>query len=753
MPSLISSTDRDKIKRSIPKNTNKIIDSTIARLYIAYPEPNSWTFTGIVGAVVLVNDLTGNTFFLKIVDIIGNRGVLWDQELYIDFQYNQDRVFFHTFEIEECYAGLLFADDSEAHSFLKKVQHKEKYANKATLNNKNAIAVKKKPTAAAQGPRGDLLRYQKMGNNYTLAPIHDNIESDQKSIASVDSAEDSEYKKMLETLGELGITQDMLSGNPDAIKEKLAKVIDVPKIDKKSKGPPPPPPLNPPQKSSNTTSVPSTDPSSDSLAPSPSPSPSPAPPTTLFKVPPPFVGNPNAPPLPPVNRPPPAWGSLRSSPSPSPSVNGDSLPGTPPATASSVPLVPLAPLTAPAAPAAPAAPDLNRKLPPPPMAPGQKYAVPPPLPNAGTNVPPPRPPQTTLGAQTPPVFAGFQQKTYFGLQPQPSAQQPQYGQSAPPGSNIPGQPHFGQPGRAVPPPLPSRDNGGSPQATMPMNLASRPVPAPPSLPPRQPLQSGVAPQFGQTMQFSQAPQFNQIPPVAQSTQYGQPTQYTQPTQYAQPTQYTQPPVSLPVSVSNSTGATPPPPPPHKHGSRTAPPPPPAPFGSNRQQTASSRAAAVPPTPPQPYSSPQPQPYATPYSTANTAALPSRPSPSAPYNGAPATNVPPPPPPPPSFSQQTPPAPPPPPPMGGSAAPLPVAGGDDRGSLMASIRGAGGIHALKKVDKGNLERPLVVSGQESKNGAPPPLPSGGGDNLQSAIAAALSKRKNQMNGYDDTKEDW
>lgn len=70
MPSLITTADKDKVKRSIPKASNKIVEATVARLYIAYPDPNVWTFTGIVGAVALVNDLTGNTFFLKIVDII-----------------------------------------------------------------------------------------------------------------------------------------------------------------------------------------------------------------------------------------------------------------------------------------------------------------------------------------------------------------------------------------------------------------------------------------------------------------------------------------------------------------------------------------------------------------------------------------------------------------------------------------------------------------------------------------------------------
>ena len=49
------------------------------------------------------------------------RGVIWDQEIYDTFSYNQDRVFFHTFELEDCLAGLSFADEKEAKTFKKKL--------------------------------------------------------------------------------------------------------------------------------------------------------------------------------------------------------------------------------------------------------------------------------------------------------------------------------------------------------------------------------------------------------------------------------------------------------------------------------------------------------------------------------------------------------------------------------------------------------------------------------------------------------
>ena len=97
MPSILSEDDKQTVKRTVPKPSNKIHAVAVAKLYVAYPNRSRWTYTGLQGAVVLANDLVGNTYWLKLVDISpANRGVIWDQEIYDDFSYNQDRTFFHT---------------------------------------------------------------------------------------------------------------------------------------------------------------------------------------------------------------------------------------------------------------------------------------------------------------------------------------------------------------------------------------------------------------------------------------------------------------------------------------------------------------------------------------------------------------------------------------------------------------------------------------------------------------------------------
>lgn len=69
MPSILSDADKETVKRTVPKASNKIQAVAVARLYVAYPNRSRWTYTGLQGAAVLSNDTVGNTFWIKLVDI------------------------------------------------------------------------------------------------------------------------------------------------------------------------------------------------------------------------------------------------------------------------------------------------------------------------------------------------------------------------------------------------------------------------------------------------------------------------------------------------------------------------------------------------------------------------------------------------------------------------------------------------------------------------------------------------------------
>ena len=69
MPSILSDADKETVKRTVPKPANKILAVAVARLYVAHPNRQRWTYTGLQGAVVLANDLVGHTFWIKLVDV------------------------------------------------------------------------------------------------------------------------------------------------------------------------------------------------------------------------------------------------------------------------------------------------------------------------------------------------------------------------------------------------------------------------------------------------------------------------------------------------------------------------------------------------------------------------------------------------------------------------------------------------------------------------------------------------------------
>lgn len=69
MPSVLSDADKETVRRVVPKGANKIHAVAVAKLYVALPNKQRWTYTGLQGAAVLANDLVGNTYWIKLVDV------------------------------------------------------------------------------------------------------------------------------------------------------------------------------------------------------------------------------------------------------------------------------------------------------------------------------------------------------------------------------------------------------------------------------------------------------------------------------------------------------------------------------------------------------------------------------------------------------------------------------------------------------------------------------------------------------------
>ncbi|KGO47769.1 Uncharacterized protein PEXP_069870 [Penicillium expansum] len=568
MPSILSDTDKETVKRNVPKPANKILAVAVARLYVAYPDGQKWTYTGIQGAVVLCNDLVGRTFWLKIVDVSpAGRGVIWDQEIYDNFAYNQDRTFFHTFELETCPAGLSFVDEKEAKTFIKKVHEREKHASKETTKTPFASTRGQGPAPVTNGKVGRSL-FGSLLHRSSAAPSAPHPTAPAPSIQvapppptlspSVPPAKpdlpfdtsDPSWKGLLDELKGMGITEDQIAENSEFIKawidqKQAAAAEAAPAEDQnKPKAAPPPPPSAPPAPKITSISPQDTGSSTASRRGPPPPPPSrktrseapeepvslpprePSPPARRFNAPPPFADAGKfaepAGPIPP--RRPRAISNVNAGPGPPP-------PPRPPKT--------------PMDDSQHNQSSQSRFGVPPPFSGDRKVSAPPAPPSRSPapGGPPPPPPRTASPAA------------------------PQLPPKVPPMTTTTGPPP--PPARGpVSPPLP-------PPPPRPVLVApSSPVVAPPP-PPRGPVPPPPAPPSVPTYSPSVAPP----PPPPPPPSSGAPGALPPPPPPGRGGPSMPPPPPPPAPVSGAPGGPPPPPPPPGAPGGGAPPPPPPPGGA------------------------------------------------------------------------------------------------------------------------------------------------------------------------------
>ncbi|KAG9777486.1 Proline-rich protein LAS17 [Exophiala dermatitidis] len=501
MPSILSDADKETVKRTVPKASNKIQAVAVARLYVAYPNRNRWTYTGLQGAAVLSNDLVGNTFWIKLVDISpANRGVIWDQEIYDTFQYNQDRTFFHSFELEQCMAGLSFVDEKEARQFKKKMDEREKNASKHT---------KAQPFASAAGggqvyvPGTQHKHHSRIGMGHFFGRSHRHSSNPvmtqqppaaiapqpvyspaatrpQSSAGGIDLA-DPTWRPILDELLAMGITEDQIEQNADFIKnyvqqkraEEMANGIAqaLPAVsESRSRAPPPPPPSAPPAPRLSPDNTGTTT-SSSRRGPPPAPPPSRRPAAgratspPRSSPPPPRTPSPAASPQPRFRAPPPIADAGKYAVKEGPAIHPSGR-----TRASSGSLANPGPPPPPRPPKAP----IEEEQPvgmfkvPPPFTGERKSSAPPPPPNRGP-VPPPPP-----SRETPAPSA------HVIPPPLPPKAGPTPSHSTAPAS-VPPPPPPPPPGRNNAPPLPPPNT----RAVPPPPTGAGPPPPPPPLPPMQ----------------------------------------------------------------------------------------------------------------------------------------------------------------------------------------------------------------------------------------------------------------------------
>ena len=101
--SSINGVDKDLVKKSL-ESTAKILAVAPARIYYAHPTPDSWTYSGLQGALAFSRDKNSEIPYLRLVDLDGTRGIIWEHELYEGFELNEDRPFFQSFPGDVSYS-------------------------------------------------------------------------------------------------------------------------------------------------------------------------------------------------------------------------------------------------------------------------------------------------------------------------------------------------------------------------------------------------------------------------------------------------------------------------------------------------------------------------------------------------------------------------------------------------------------------------------------------------------------------------
>ncbi|KAI8370779.1 hypothetical protein EDC96DRAFT_92811 [Choanephora cucurbitarum] len=224
MPSVALSTaeDKNKVRRALP--TAKIYAATVARLYVAYPNPNKWAYANIWGAIAFLKDKKKHSYYIRIIDLINHKGVIWEQELYDGFEITRHTPFFFSFAADEYMAGLSFADNEDADVFYNKIATREITKTKhATKSKKKESSNKKQKGKLDKSQIGLPSEFRHLGHiGYTP----------DKGFSVQNSS--PEWNGLFDQLKDLGISPEEIQQNEDFIKDFVNE-----------RGGPPPPPRRP----------------------------------------------------------------------------------------------------------------------------------------------------------------------------------------------------------------------------------------------------------------------------------------------------------------------------------------------------------------------------------------------------------------------------------------------------------------------------------------------------------------------------
>ncbi|BGP10930.1 hypothetical protein JCM10049v2_006824 [Rhodotorula toruloides] len=247
--SSLTSSEKSLIKKHAPTSSgDKIHSAAIGRIYYAFPDPTKWSYSGISGAVVFGWGQAGG--WLKVVDLAGTRGVVWQHTVVEDMPYYQDRTFFHTFPSDDCMIGIAFSSESEAADLFKKISLRHKYASKFSSSSSAPSSSKTTSSSPSKKKKKGGIDKSMIGAPTGFSHVaHMGFDSE-KGFSSRNI--DPSWERLFQQLESQGISRDQIEKNEHFIRNFVegsgGPTASVPpsRTSAPSAPPPPPPPLNGP---------------------------------------------------------------------------------------------------------------------------------------------------------------------------------------------------------------------------------------------------------------------------------------------------------------------------------------------------------------------------------------------------------------------------------------------------------------------------------------------------------------------------
>jgi Wiskott-Aldrich syndrome protein len=90
--------------------------SAVVQVFIAPPNARNRWEKICVGVASFVKDSNKRSYFIRVYDVYTTQ-MLFEQEMYRQFEYKPLRAYFHSFESDDGVIGLNFSDEEEARIF------------------------------------------------------------------------------------------------------------------------------------------------------------------------------------------------------------------------------------------------------------------------------------------------------------------------------------------------------------------------------------------------------------------------------------------------------------------------------------------------------------------------------------------------------------------------------------------------------------------------------------------------------------